>query len=349
MKNRRGLGPGIIIRGILIILVLAALGGGLGIYSLSRAPTGLPEAGILITVRPGASTKSISEEITREGGLRSAIAFRVLAKALGKESQLKSGSYRVMPGMGSLAVLDLIVSGRQALVKVTVPEGFTLRQTAALMERLKITPAGDVLAAAKDPDLLKSMGIAAPSLEGYLFPDTYFFPNNYPASDLVRSMVGAFREKLALASPEAAAMSPAQLQEKVILASIVEREYRVPEEAPLMASVFFNRLKIKMALQSCATVVYVMTEIQGKPHPERVFDRDLAIKNPYNTYAQRGLPPGPICSPGLTALRAAFRPAASSYLYFRLVDADSGRHHFSVSLEEHRSAADLIVKKVGGQ
>lgn len=349
MKKRQGPGPGAIIRGILIFFVLAALGLGLGIYSLARAPGGIPEAGVLITVEPGASTKSISEEIGRAGALRSALAFRILARITGQEARLKAGTYRVMPGMGCLSVLELVVSGKQALVRVTVPEGFTLRQTAALMEKLGIAPAGDFLAAARDESLLKALGIPGQSLEGYLFPDTYFLPLAYPAHELVTSMVQAFRIKVAEALPEAASMAPALLQEKVILASIVEREYRVPEEAPLMASVFSNRLKIRMALQSCATVVYVMTEIQGKPHPERIFDRDLAIKDPYNTYAQRGLPPGPICSPGLTALRAAFRPVSSSYLYFRLVDPDAGRHHFSVSLEEHRGAADLIVKRIGGQ
>ncbi len=348
MKKRPRSAAATAIRILILILVLGLVGLGLGVYSLARAPLGIPEAGILVTVEPGASTKTISEELGREGGLRSAIVFRVLARALGQEAKLKAGTYRVLPGMGSLAVLELIVSGKQALVRATVPEGFTLKQTAALMEKLNIASADSVLAAARDEGLRTSLGITAPSLEGYLFPDTYFFPNNYPAPDLVRAMVGAFREKVGAALPETLTMAPALFQEKLILASIVEREYRVPEEAPLMASVFSNRLRIKMALQSCATVVYVITELQGKPHPERIFDRDLAIKDPYNTYAQRGLPPGPICSPGLTALRSAFRPAATGYLYFRLVDADAGRHHFSVSLEEHRSAADLIVKKVGG-
>lgn len=348
MKKGRHASIGAMLRIALIVLVLALIGAGLGVYSLTRAPTTIPKEGLLVAVRPGASTKTIADEASRAGAVRSATVFRVLARALGKEAELKSGSYRVMPGMGSLSVLELIVSGKQALVRVTIPEGYTLRQTAVLLDRLKIAPADSFIAAARDESLISSLGIQASSLEGYLYPDTYFFPNDYPAPDLIRTMVGAFRSKLAEAIPESATMEPKALQDKLILASIVEREYRIPEEAPLMASVFANRLKIKMALQSCATVVYVMTEIQGKPHPERIFDRDLAIKDPHNTYAQRGLPPGPICSPGLTALRSAFRPASSSFLYFRLVDANAGRHHFSVSLEEHRSAADLIIKKVGG-
>ncbi|HOX92645.1 MAG TPA: endolytic transglycosylase MltG, partial [Spirochaetales bacterium] len=126
--------------------------------------------------------------------------------------------------------------------------------------------------------------------------------------------------------------------------SIVEREYRLPEEAPRMASVFLNRLKIGMALQSCATVVYVITQRLGKPHPSRLFDRDLEIPDPFNTYRQPGLPPAPIANPGLVALSAVFRPESSRYLYFRLVDEASGRHYFSETLDEHIRAGSLSVK-----
>ena len=160
-------------------------------------------------------------------------------------------------------------------------------------------------------------------------------------------MLKAFRDRLA-SIPEASALNSKELHEKVILASIVEREYKVKEEAPLMASVFYNRLKIKMALQSCATVVYVITERLGKPHPDVIYDRDLKLDDPYNSYEHAGLPPGPISNPGLTSLRAAFYPATSRYLYFRLVDADAGKHHFSASLEEHLDARRLFIKKVGG-
>ncbi|MDR1950591.1 MAG: endolytic transglycosylase MltG, partial [Spirochaetaceae bacterium] len=131
---------------------------------------------------------------------------------------------------------------------------------------------------------------------------------------------------------------------RVIIASIVEREYRRPEEAPLMAGVFYNRLSIGMALQSCATVEYIITEIQGKPHPETLYDRDTAIQNPYNTYIRPGLPPGPISAPGMVALDAAFSPESSDYLYFRLVDPREGRHYFSKTFDDHIRAASLYVK-----
>jgi UPF0755 protein len=131
----------------------------------------------------------------------------------------------------------------------------------------------------------------------------------------------------------------------VIIASIVEREYRVDEEAALMAGVFYNRLGIGMALQSCATVDYVITEIQGRPHPDVLYTRDIEIRDPYNTYIRPGLPPGPISFPGAVALNAAFFPAASEYLYFRLVDSAAGRHYFSKTLDDHIRAGVLYVKR----
>jgi UPF0755 protein len=125
------------------------------------------------------------------------------------------------------------------------------------------------------------------------------------------------------------------LYNKVILASIIEREYRAKSEAPVMAGVFYNRLKRGMRLESCATVEYIITGIEGKPHPVRLFFSDLEIENPYNTYLNKGLPPGPISSPGETALAAAFFPAENDYLFFRLLDPAAGRHHFSKSYDEH--------------
>jgi len=139
-------------------------------------------------------------------------------------------------------------------------------------------------------------------------------------------------------------MSAAELNKKIILASIVEREYRVPDEAAVMAGVFNNRLDIGMGLQSCATVEYIITEIQGRPHPEVLYNVDLEIRNPYNTYLYRGLPPGPIASPGEVAIRAAFDPSKTNYLYFRLMDPREGRHYFSRTFDDHIKAGALYLK-----
>jgi UPF0755 protein len=202
------------------------------------------------------------------------------------------------------AIRDILVSGRQLLVRVTVPEGFTLRKTAAALESAGITTAADFLAAASSPELLKTFGIPVSTFEGYLYPDTYFFPRNFPATQVVRKMADTFFRRLGELAPESKSMGSDELFRRVVIASIVEREYRAADEAPLMAGVFFNRLRIGMALQSCDTVEYVITEIQGKPHPEVLYNRDIAIPHPYNTYVNAGLPPGPISAPGSVRLAA---------------------------------------------
>ncbi len=333
----------------ILLALLALLGVAVLTLSLEIRPNPrIPSSGAYYTVKEGSGASAVAQELQTQGLLRSAVTFKILAHLEGKDTAIKSGSYLIKPSMDALAILRLLVLGRQALVRVTVPEGYTLGQTALLLESRGILSSQDFVAAAKDPALMNEEGIQALSCEGYLFPDTYFFPKNYPAADAVRTMIEAFRKRVAESIPEIANTSAVDLQSRVVLASIVEREYRVQAEAPLMASVFFNRIKIGMALQSCATVVYVLTEKMGKPHPEVVYDRDLKIADSYNTYMNRGLPPGPICSPGLTAIRAAFYPASSTYLYFRLVDSAEGIHHFSESLEEHNQAAAFIVKKVGG-
>ena len=160
-------------------------------------------------------------------------------------------------------------------------------------------------------------------------------------------MADTFFAKLGEIFPDFSSLPPEELNKKVIIASIVEREYRLDDEAALMAGVFYNRLAIGMALQSCATVEYVITEIQGKPHPEILYTRDTEIRNPYNTYIRPGLPPGPISAPGGVALEAAFNPRESGYLYFRLRDPAEGRHYFSRTLDDHIRAGNLYVKSRG--
>jgi UPF0755 protein len=157
-------------------------------------------------------------------------------------------------------------------------------------------------------------------------------------------MADTFFKRLAEIEPSAVEMDPVDLHNRVIMASIVEREYRIGEEAALMAGVFYNRLSIGMALQSCATVEYVITEIQGRPHPLVLYTRDTEIPNPYNTYIRPGLPPGPISSPGKLALDAAFHPQKNDYLYFRLVDPAGGKHYFSRTFDDHIRAGTLYVK-----
>ena len=295
-----------------------------------------------IEVKKGESARSVGLRLENAHLIRSRYFWYFLCRF--NSEFIKSGFYRIDVPASQMAIHGVLVSVRQLLRRVTVPEGVTLKKTAKILEDAGICAADAFLAASAAPETIKNYRIPGPTMEGYLFPDTYLFPADYPAGEVVKTMADNFFSKVRDIYAEALALRPEELNRLVILASIVEREYRLETEAPLMAGVFFNRLDIGMALQSCATVEYVITEIQGRPHPEVLSTRDTEIRDPYNTYVRPGLPPGPISAPGATALQAAFHPAASEYLYFRLVDPSSGRHYFSRTLDDHIRAGILYVK-----
>ena len=296
-----------------------------------------------VDVRKGESSQSVGLRLERTGLIRNRYFWNLLCRL--KKEHIKNGVYKIDIPMNQIAVHRLLVSGKQVLYRVTIPEGVTLKKTALLLEEAGICSANDFFEAARDTEILNFYNIPNESMEGYLFPDTYLFPQDFPASEVIKAMVGNFYNKIEEINPSVLRMSPLQLNEKVILASIIEREYRVSDEAPLMAGVFYNRLNINMALQSCATVEYIITEIQNKPHPSVIYNRDLEIPSPYNTYIKAGLPPGPISAPGTVALKAVMFPEETNYFYFRLEDAQAGRHYFSRTLDEHINANILIPKR----
>lgn len=334
-----------ILASLTIVVLLAFTIAGLSIVAYYDKPTGnVSLGGTAFSVGSGESGSAVARRLAQASIIKSEYLFRFLMKTKRLENSLKAGDYAISPEMGSSDILAMIAEGRQLLIRLTIPEGASAQAIAKAAEISGIASVSDVLAAISSRELAVQLGVEAGSLAGYLFPDTYLLPRGAGGRQLVSVMVSTFRKRLADALPESATLSAVELHQRVILASIVEREYRVPEEAPLMASVFLNRLRIGMALQSCATVVYVIAEIQGKPHPARIFDRDLKIDDPFNTYLYAGLPPEPICNPGLTALAATLRPASTQYLYFRLVDETTGKHYFSATLDEHIGAASLAVK-----
>jgi UPF0755 protein len=301
------------------------------------------DGSLFLEVRSGETAFSVGNRLEEAGVIRNRYFWYVLSR-LTKE-YIKTGAYRIELPAGQIRIHSLLVSGEQILVRLTVPEGATLRKTARIMEEAGVCDASSFLAAAASQEILDSYGIPGKTMEGYLFPETYFFPYSFPAEKVVAAMADTFFSRLKEIAPESLGMGNNELFQKVIIASIVEREYRVDEEAALMAGVFYNRLNIGMALQSCATVEYVITEIQGRPHPEILYNRDIEIRDPYNTYLTPGLPPGPISAPGKTALEAAFNPSPGAYLYFRLTDPGAGRHYFSRTLDDHIRAGALYVKR----
>jgi len=302
----------------------------------------LTDDGYLIDIRKGESSQSVGMRLERTGLIKNRYFWNIVCR-LGK-AQIKTGTYRIKMPASQIAIYKTLVSGKEVLHKVTIPEGVTLKKMAKIIEESGVCSAQDFLSAACDMAIVHKYLIPNKSMEGYLFPDTYFFPAEYPAEKIVTAMADNLYSNLKNIDPAILSMTPKELNEKIIIASIVEREYRVEKEAPIMAGVFYNRLKINMALQSCATVEYIITEIQNRPHPSVLLFSDIEIDHPYNTYVKPGLPPGPISAPGLTALKAAFSPSNTNYLYFRLEDVASGRHYFSRTYDEHIKAGQLITK-----
>ena len=301
------------------------------------------EGTLFLEIREGETANAVGRRLENAGIIRSSLFWYLLFRF--DREYIKTGSYRIEIPVSQTKIRSILTTGTQILVRVTIPEGVTLKKAARIFEDEGICREEEFLSAASSREILDDYHVPGSTMEGYLFPDTYRFQLAYPAPMVVRAMADTFFSRLETIAPEAVSMSAAELNDRVILASIVEREYRLPEEGALMAGVFYNRLGIGMALQSCATVVYVITEIQGRPHPEVLYNRDLEIRDPYNTYLRPGLPPGPISSPGQTALKAAFDPASSDYLYFRLTNPSTGQHYFSRTLDDHIRAGTLYVKE----
>ncbi len=329
------------------VLLPAIVGGGVlaaaGV-ALNRAPQRPMPEPIVFTVERGESLSSVAGRLERLGVIRSSLLVRLIARANGTETRIQSGSYRIETRMTAAEMHEFLISGSQILVQVTIPEGLTAGRIADRLERAGITGAADFLRAVNDPELVSRLGVPARSAEGFLFPDTYSFTEGQPAEEVVAHMVDRFFAVALSVAPPDGLPTGSQLYDTVVLASIVEREYRVPEEAPTIASVFYNRLEEQMRLESCATVVYVMTEQEGLPHPQRLFYRDLERTSPYNTYRNPGLPPGPIANPGKTALHAALNPADTDFRFFVWYGPGSDGHRFTRSLAEHNEARLLYLK-----
>ncbi len=286
-----------------------------------------------LTVKAGANARSVGEELAEAGIVKNAKVFYGWARY--KKTGIKTGIYRVNDAMGVEEILALLESGRQEYIAVSIPEGYTGKQIASLLEDRGVADREDFLAAFTDERLLKELNVPSTSFEGYLFPETYYFDPGMSGESVIRLMVKTFFGKIRDNVPELLEKSPEELNYIVRFASVVEKEYKLEEEAPLIASVFANRLRINMGLYSCATVMYIITDILDKPHPSGLTIADTRIESPYNTYIHAGLPPTAISNPGLVALKAAANPPSTKYWYFQVVDEVAGRHVFEKDLDEH--------------
>jgi len=312
-------------------LGLALIGFGLFVRHQLRPGPALADTAGTFDVPAHAGVFAIAHRLKEVGVIRSETAFIGVSLLRGSARRLQAGEYEAPAGSSTLQVLALLESGRVRQHMILHPEGATIQELARVLEGEGLASAAEVMQTARDPKVLAALGVAAPSLEGYLFPDTYRFTRGMTSEEMLARMVQHLRAKL---SPELLLRAQARglsVNELLTLASVVEREAIAPEERPIIAAVFWNRLRRGMPLQADPTVQYAV----GKER-RTLTKADLQADHPYNTYRHAGLPPGPIASPGLPAIEATLDPAPVAYLYF--VAMDDRRHYFSTTIQEHNAA-----------
>ena len=322
---------------LFLVLALCLAGAGLAFQGYQRAHEpfkGYTGDEIFFTVRPGQPSAAIARELEREGITRDHRLFVATLWFKRAAGRLQAGEYRFDEPLSTIDVIDHLVAGNIHYVSVTIPEGLTCAETAAHLAQKGMGDADALRAVFSRPDLIATLDPQASDLEGYLFPETYQFSRNPAPEEVARALVARFMNVFdddRRAQAQALKMST---RDVVTLASIVEKETGLAEERPLIASVFWNRLKRHMPLQSDPTIIYGLKQ-EGR-YDGNLRRADLEWESPYNTYRVAGLPPGPIASPGQAAIEAVLSPPETTFLYF--VSKNDGSHHFSSTLREHTNA-----------
>lgn len=325
------------LRVVFVLFILAAIVSVYLISQMTASPGGREDR--LFEVKEGETARQISRNLEDQGVIKSRLAFRLLVRLSHGESRIKAGKYRMSPGMNSLQVLEKLVKGKVERLSFTVPEGSEAREIAQILERQSIVKAGDFMEVVTDPKIMKVGEYEPENLEGYLFPDTYLMSGSSTPEEVALLMVNKFNDAVLPVYRRKA--RPFSLPDTVILASLVEMEARLDIERPVIAGVLCNRLRKKMPLQCDATIQYILRERKALLSYD-----DLKIESPYNTYLNQGLPPGPICSPGLSSLKAAMEPGKVKYLYYVVNDEKAdGSHIFSMTYDDHLRAIEKYQKK----
>lgn len=324
----RGLGVFIAV-GLVVVLVT-----GMWVKAQLAPVSPGSEEQVIVQIPRGASSWSIGRVLSERGLIRDPQFFRLMTRLRGLDGRLRAGQYRLGPGMSPAEIMDKLARGDVVRYTITIPEGLTVEQIAALLDEKGFTDKEEFLKAARDvekvrdylPPELKTIE----PLEGYLFPDTYTVTAETAPADLVDVMLDRLEEVLTDQFRARAEQLGLSIHQLLTLASIIEREARVPDERPTISAVYHNRLRIGMKLDADPTVRYALGKIDGP-----LLWKDLEVDSPYNTYRNPGLPPGPIANPGLASIQAALYPADVKYLYFVARGDDSGGHLFATTLTEH--------------
>ena len=295
-----------------------------------------------VVVPNGASVRTAADSLASAGVVRAPRLFRIYSWVRGGDRRIRAGTYEFRRGASWGTVLGMLRAGRGIVITVTIPEGFALSQIEPLLAAKLGVPLDSVKAAARDTALLARLDLPTPTVEGYLFPDTYTFAQGTTAREAVTDMERRFEHEWKPAWTARLDSIGMSRNDVMTLASIVEKEARLPEERPAIAAVYMNRLRAGMLLQADPTVQYAL-----HAHETRVLYKDLRVKSPYNTYLHPGLPPGPIASPGAASILAALYPAHVPYRYF--VAAPDGHHEFRVDYREHEAAVRAMRRARAAQ
>lgn len=284
----------------------------------------------VVYIKPKTESSGIANLLKEEGIIHNRSLFLLLAMLRGSTDRLKAGEYEFTPSMGLLDVIRILEEGKVLVHRVTIPEGASIWQIATILNEEGLVERERFLELAMDSSVARFYVPEAETLEGFLFPDTYYFIKGVTAAEIIETVIQRFFHAFTSEDEFRARKLGMSVYQIVTLASIIEKEALVDREKPIIAGVFYNRLRRGMRLQADPTVLY------GQEPRSRITRKDLRANHPYNTYVQNGLPPGPIANPGEAALKAALNPARIGYLYF--VSKNDGTHHFSRTLKEHNQA-----------
>jgi UPF0755 protein len=329
MLNLKKLGIAILL--ILIFLFIGAAGVYLNIVTYAQKPPDTAPVEQAVDVQSGLGFKALSTLLHQKGMILHPVKFRLFARIKGYDKRIKAGEYMLSSAMTPKKILETMVDGKVYLHRLTIPEGYNLTQVAQAVGTAGLASEADFLKAATDPDLVHANGIDARTFEGYLFPDTYYFPRGVTSENIITTMVKRFWSVFNPEWKEQTKTLEMTIHQVITLASIIEKETAVAAERPIISSVFHNRLKRNMRLESDPTVIYGMGDYNGN-----ITRKDLESPTRYNTYTMKGLPPGPISNTGAKAIEAALYPADTKFLYF--VSRNDRTHQFSTNFRDHNRA-----------
>jgi UPF0755 protein len=330
-----------ILRILIITLIPAAtaLGFFLWLKMLIFTPPTTPVSTALFEVAPDESLKSIASRMKQQGLIRSQLALQILGRIKNIDKGIRTGEYAIGGSMSIAEALKILSKGKIIERKVTIPEGSTLEQIVLAIDQAGINKADAIRGELNKKEYRSLLYIPADTLEGYLFPDTYYFAKLTTPEKIINQMLKESISQWSQEFTDRAEELGYNRHEILTLASIIEKESGNLEEQPIVSSVFHNRLRAKIKLQSDPTVIYGLNNFNGN-----ITKEDLSTPHPYNTYVIDGLPPTPICNPGLSAIKAALYPAESKYLYF--VSNNNGSHIFSETYEEHTQMVNKHQKNI---